>query len=82
MMNCIEITRSVTEFLERRLKLRTRIEFLIHIAMCRGCRTYVAQIRASIAAMRSLSTPTLAGPPIPIEILVERFREEARRREA
>ena len=77
MMNCRDITRSVTDFLEHRLRLRDRLGFLLHIAMCGGCRTYLAQIRASIAAMHALSVPRPAGPPV--EALLERFREETGR---
>jgi len=78
MKNCSEITRSVTNFLEHKLRLMDRIEFLLHIAMCRGCRTYLAQMRAAIAAMHNLGAPKPDGPPV--EALLDRFREEGRGR--
>ncbi len=77
MMNCRDITRSVTDFLEHKLRLRDRLGFLLHIAMCRGCRTYLAQIRASIAAMHALRVPKPEGPRV--DALLDRFRMETRR---
>ena len=73
MMNCDQVTRSVTDFLEHKLRLRDRMEFLMHIAMCRGCRAYFEQIRMTIRGLRSLNQPAQAGPSV--EALLERFRE-------
>ncbi len=51
MLNCREITRLVGDFLDRRLSLSERWKFLLHIAMCRGCRTYVEQMRLTLRAL-------------------------------
>ncbi len=79
MMNCLQITRSVGDFLEQKLKFRDRMAFLLHIAMCRGCRAYLEQIRLSILGLRSLKQPTDAGPQV--ETLLNRFREEIKHRD-
>lgn len=78
MMSCDQITRSVTDFLDRKLRLRDRMEFLMHIAMCRGCRAYFEQMRLTIWGLRSLEQPAQAGASM--DALLERFREETRMR--
>lgn len=77
MMTCAEITRSVTDFLDHKLKLRSRIEFLVHIAMCRGCRTYLGQVRQTIGAMALLRVGREPGPPI--DEALAQFRKETGR---
>lgn len=79
MMNCLQITRSVGDFLEQKLKFRDRMAFLLHIAMCRGCRAYLEQVRLSILGLRSLKQPTAAGPQV--ETLLNWFREEIKHRD-
>ena len=76
-MNCDQVTRSVTDFLEHKLRLRDRMEFLMHIVMCRGCRVYFEQMRQTIRGLRSLNQPAQAGPGM--EALLERFREETKK---
>ncbi len=77
MMTCHQITRSVSDFLERRLKLRDRMAFLLHIAMCRGCRAYVEQFRLALVGLHAFGELADATNP-PSESLLERFREETR----
>ncbi len=79
MMNCEQVTRSVSEFLERKLRLRDRLAFLAHIAMCHGCRVYVEQMRLSILGLRSLKQPAEAGAHV--DMLLDRYREEIRRKD-
>ncbi len=78
MMSCFEATRSVTDFLERGLRLRRRLAFRLHVATCRGCRAYLKQMRLAILGLRSLLQP--AGPGSGVEVLLERFRAGTRRR--
>ena len=79
MMNCDQITRSVTDFLENKLRLRDRMEFLMHIAMCRGCRAYFEQMRLTIRGLGSLKQLAQAGPSM--DAPLERFREDTKKRE-
>jgi hypothetical protein len=74
MMNCLEVTRVAGDFLERRLRLRQRIGVLMHIAMCRGCRAYIEQLRLTLLGLRSLPAP--AGSPEHREDLLRRFRQQ------
>lgn len=79
MMNCLQITRSVSDFLEHRLRFRERMGFLLHIAMCRGCRAYLEQMRLSIVGLQALKPPAGVGPHF--ETLLRQFREEIRDRD-
>ena len=72
MMNCHEATQSAGAFLERHLRFRKRMAFLMHIAMCRGCRAYLEQLRLTLLGLRSLKQP--APESGDVESLVQRFR--------
>jgi hypothetical protein len=78
MINCDQVTQAAGDFLERRLHWRRRLEVLLHIAMCRGCRTYIEQFRLTLLGLHALPQP-VATPPS--EDLLERFRRRARQGE-
>ncbi len=72
MMTCQQVTELVTNYLERRLPLRDRVRFQMHIGMCRHCRRYLRQMRLTIRTLGSLPPE-----PIPVEVrdeLLDRFR--------
>jgi len=50
MFNCREITELATEYLDRRLPPTRRLIFRMHLAICRHCRAYVAQLKAVVRA--------------------------------
>ncbi|MEP7028215.1 MAG: zf-HC2 domain-containing protein [Candidatus Eisenbacteria bacterium] len=52
--SCHEITHLAADFLERRLAIRRRWAVRMHLAMCRGCRAYVHQLRLTFIALRAL----------------------------
>lgn len=71
-MTCRELTELVTDYIERKLSLPDRVRFQLHIGFCRGCRTYLRQMRQTIRTLGALP-----GEPIPPEVrdkLLERFR--------
>lgn len=47
---CRDAVELVTDYLEGRLSRRNRRRFEAHIAACPNCRTYLDQIRRTIAA--------------------------------
>lgn len=75
MMRCDEIIGLAGEYLERRLGWRRRVEYVLHLMMCKGCRTYVEQFRIALAALRSLPEP--ASGPVP-DALAEAFRRRGK----
>ncbi len=78
MMKCNEVMRLASAFLEHRLRLRKRLAFVMHIAMCRGCRAYVEQLRLTILGLRALKAPVRPGPS---DEILQRFRDHARNRD-
>ncbi len=68
MLTCKGITELVTDFLEGRLTLVQRPRFHFHVGMCRHCRAYLRQLRATVLALALL--PAQPVPPdLPAEIL-------------
>jgi len=76
MMSCEQVTRAAGDYIERKLRLRDRLGVLAHIAMCKGCRAYIAQFRLTMMALHSLPRPAAAPPS---EDLLERFRDQSRK---
>jgi anti-sigma factor ChrR (cupin superfamily) len=71
MLTCKEITDLVTEYAEGNLSLMDRIRFQLHIGMCRHCRRYVRQVKATAAALGLLPPPEVP-PDLELELL-QRF---------
>jgi hypothetical protein len=53
---CQELVELVTDYLENRLPVGTRMRFETHLSQCSGCRTYLEQMRQTIRALGQLST--------------------------
>ena len=70
-MNCEQVTQTVSNRLERRLRLHERLGILVHVARCPGCRAYIEQFRLTLLGLRSLPKPVALGSQ---ETLIERFR--------
>lgn len=46
MLSCRELAQQqASDFLEQRLGWRQRLQFRIHLSMCRNCRRFVQQLR-------------------------------------
>ena len=51
MLTCKELTALVTDFLEGRMGLADRMRFQMHVGMCKHCRAYLKQMKATVAAL-------------------------------
>jgi anti-sigma factor RsiW len=60
-LSCQELVELVTEYLEGALSAADRARFDSHLAACDGCRTYLEQIRLTIALSGRL-TPEQLDP--------------------
>ncbi len=69
---CRDAVELVTDYLEGRLSRRNRRRFEAHIAACPNCRTYLDQIRHTVAAVGTIQPEDLG--PEAREELVELFR--------
>ena len=54
MLSCQQLTELVTDYTDGRLSLIQRVQFELHIGMCRHCREYLRQLRATASALGSL----------------------------
>ncbi len=71
MLTCQQITELVTDYAEGNLSLVDRLRFQLHIGMCRNCRRYVRQVKATAAALGELPPPEI--PPELEDELLRRF---------
>ena len=51
---CQELVELVTDYLEGRLAPIEQRRFEAHLALCRGCRTYLEQMRQTVRALGRL----------------------------
>lgn len=55
MPSCKEVTRLVSEGLDRELGFGERVALRVHFMMCRGCRNFEDQLQRLRQAMRELA---------------------------
>ena len=75
---CQELVELVTDYLEDALDEERRVRVESHLAECEGCRAYLEQMRATIAAtgrLREADVPDESVAP-----LTQAFREAIGRR--
>jgi anti-sigma factor RsiW len=72
-LSCQELVELVTEYLEGALSAEDRERFDSHIAACDGCRTYLEQIRVTVALSGRLTPEQIA--PEAEAALLEAFRD-------
>jgi len=72
MLSCQEVTKLVTDYVERRLTFLDRIRFQLHLGMCGHCRQYLRQMRIAAAMMGR--APPEPVPEATMQELLARFR--------
>lgn len=70
MLTCQQITEIITDYLEGRLSFADRMRFQMHVGMCKHCRAYLRQMKATIGSLGELP-----DEPIPADV-----RDELRKR--
>lgn len=55
MLNCKQVTRLASARLDRRLTLRERLSFRLHLMMCAACRRFDAQLQFMRGAVSRLA---------------------------
>jgi anti-sigma factor RsiW len=56
---CQDLVELVTDYLEGRLTPMEQRRFEAHLALCRGCRTYLEQMRQTVRALGKLSDESI-----------------------
>ncbi len=59
-LTCRELVELITEYLEGTLSSEERERFEAHLATCRGCRTYLEQMRQTITLLGRLTEETIS----------------------
>ena len=75
MLTCQELTELITDYLEGRLPLARRLSFQMHLGMCRNCRAYVEQMRATLRAVGATRAQESEMPAEVRDELMRRFRD-------
>jgi anti-sigma factor RsiW len=71
-LSCQELVELVTDYLEGALPAELHERFDEHIAHCKGCQAYLAQMRATVRATGTLTPESLS--PDAESTLLEAFR--------
>lgn len=58
MLTCQQITELVTDYVEGRMSFGDRMRFQMHVGMCKHCRAYLRQMKATVAALGKLPEDT------------------------
>lgn len=61
-LTCKELVEIITEYFEGTLSDEERTRFEAHLAKCRGCTNYVAQMRMTIEMMGKLNEAHVQPP--------------------
>jgi anti-sigma factor RsiW len=61
MLSCKDVTRRASAYLDGDLGRWDRLRLLAHLAICKGCRRYLDQLRMTIALLPRLPSPQLDG---------------------
>ena len=75
-LTCQEVVELVTDYFEGALSDAETVLFEEHLELCDGCRTYVEQIRVTIATVGSIEESDV--PPELREGLLAAFRDRKR----
>ena len=78
MLSCSEVTEKTSDFLDGDLGLVARAEVWMHLIVCRHCRRFVRQMRATVAMLRRAGG--WAGPAEVDARLIGALRERAKAR--
>jgi predicted anti-sigma-YlaC factor YlaD len=73
-MACRELVEAVTDYLEGALSDADRARFEEHLEVCRGCRTYLDQMRRTIELAGRLTSEDVAVPASARDSLLAAFR--------
>ncbi len=72
-LTCQELVELVTDYLEETLPAEERARFEEHLGVCAGCRTYLDQIRTTIAMSGRLTKSNI--PTKARDELLKSFRD-------
>lgn len=75
--SCRDVAERASDYLDRDLSLRSRLQFRLHLFLCRDCRRYIDQLGRMTALLRGSLDRTAAMPPATEERLLAAVRARA-----
>jgi predicted anti-sigma-YlaC factor YlaD len=76
MLTCQELTELITEYLEGRMSFWRRAQVHMHLGMCRHCRAYLRQMKATVRTLGRVPHEEPVPPDLKAELL-RRLRDMA-----
>ncbi len=64
MLSCKDVSERCTDYLERELTWRDRVQYWMHLAMCAVCRRYVGQMRTTAALLKRVGDDVPLHAPL------------------
>ncbi len=61
-MSCQKLLEFLTEYVDGQLPMSQRLAFELHLAICRDCRSYLHNFKATIAATKQASNDVTDMP--------------------
>lgn len=78
MLRCREVSKLVSESMERELPLRQRFRVWMHLAMCRMCAGFARQLRLLRRAAHEHPERLVADPDEPEPVLSQEARKRVK----
>lgn len=63
MLRCQDVAEQISDDIDGALPWRRRLAIRLHMLLCDGCRRYVRQMRACVAALRTAGEPPVDATP-------------------
>ncbi|GAB4362270.1 MAG: hypothetical protein Kow00128_01880 [Deltaproteobacteria bacterium] len=78
-LSCRDVTRLISDSMDRSLPLRKRLGVRLHLMLCRFCSRYERQLRLIRDTVRRIAASPDDPPAIPPETLSPEARERIRK---
>ncbi len=75
MLSCKDVTEKSSDYLDHKLPLLTRLSVRVHLFVCVRCRTYVKQLRATVASVGLLRNQASVSEEV-VETMVTALQKD------
>jgi len=77
-LSCHDIHEMTSDYLEKRLSLKQRINYRLHMFFCHDCQRFLAQFRTTIRTLRGLrlDEPSAQTVDAQVEALLKQRRDQ------
>lgn len=54
MLSCKDVTEHTSNYLDKKMSVYQRMQFRLHIMMCKGCQRFVDQFKITVASIKGI----------------------------